>query len=127
MSEGVALTDADREPWLKSILQSISAHIEKDKSAVFACSALKKCYRDLLRVNKDVKFVMMHGPSELLASRLHNRKGHFFHPKLLENQLKILELPTDEADALMLDIPFKDVKSVCDLIIDSFHPQMSSG
>lgn len=63
MSRGIALTDADREPWLaliRSTADRICENKERDPSSapegldevngvVIACSALKKRYRDILR------------------------------------------------------------------------------
>ena len=46
MSEGIALTDADREGWLTTLGQLLQAH---PQGAVLTCSALKKAYRDRLR------------------------------------------------------------------------------
>ena len=46
MSQGVPLTDADREGWLTQLGQLLQARPE---GAVLTCSALKKAYRDRLR------------------------------------------------------------------------------
>ena len=44
MSNGIALTDADREPWLRRL----AAELARDEDVVLACSALKARYRALL-------------------------------------------------------------------------------
>jgi len=50
MSRGIPLTDKDREPWLERLRQLIEHCINAGMNAVFACSALKKAYRDRLQV-----------------------------------------------------------------------------
>ena len=44
MRNGVALTDADRDPWLSALRQRISGLIREDQSALITCSALKQSY-----------------------------------------------------------------------------------
>src|SRR5437660_1200712 len=59
MRSGEPLTDEDREPWLERLRDLIKRSLAANENAVLACSALKKKYRDLLRVNADVKFVFL--------------------------------------------------------------------
>lgn len=99
MHKGIPLTDEDRWPWLNAIRASI---VEKQATGtvhVYACSALKRVYRDILRQgDKDVTFVYLKGSPELLRERIKTRKGHFFDPALLQSQLDTLEPPgPDEA------------------------------
>jgi gluconokinase len=104
MHEGHPLTDEDRWPWLRSIRAAIEAKRAEGVDFVFACSALKAVYRDILRDgDKDVVFVYLHGTREVLAARLGSRKGHFFDPSLLQSQLDTLEPPTEE-EAVFVDI-----------------------
>ncbi len=46
MSQGIALTDADRDGWLDILGQQLQAH---PQGLVLTCSALKRSYRDRLR------------------------------------------------------------------------------
>jgi len=46
MASGVALTDADRMPWLRSIGQSLGA--PAPAGGVVSCSALRRNYRNML-------------------------------------------------------------------------------
>ncbi len=48
MSHGHPLTDEDRWPWLRAIAAEIDAMRARGESAVVACSALKRAYRDIL-------------------------------------------------------------------------------
>ena len=45
MKNGVALTDQDRMPWLKTIVSKCEHEIKIGNDLVIACSALKKSYR----------------------------------------------------------------------------------
>ena len=104
MHKGIPLTDDDRWPWLKAIRASIEAKLAKGETAVYACSALKHVYRDILRDgDKDVTFVYLKGTQELLKERIKTRKGHFFDPKLLQSQLDTLEPPGPD-EAIEVDI-----------------------
>src|SRR5579862_191816 len=101
MSQGHALTDADREPWLKAVRTAITECLSRGESRVFACSALKAQYRELLAVDDNVRFVYLKGTAALIGQRLADRRGHFFNPALLQSQLDTLEEPKD---ALVVDI-----------------------
>lgn len=104
MAAGIALTDSDRMPWLLAMHEAIEACQTRGEDHVFACSALKREYRQLLRANvADLRFIFLHGPPDLLAERLRRRRGHFFAPELLEDQLRTLETPAPD-EALTLDI-----------------------
>ena len=97
MNAGTALTDDDRWPWLDAVGKGFAA--AADDGLVMACSALRRAYRDRIRVAApDVVFVHLHGPLELLVSRAEARTDHFMPASLLESQLETLEaLGADEA------------------------------
>lgn len=104
MSAGVPLTDADRWPWLKALQAVMAKHLQQGETAVVACSALKKSYRDLLRqAGEGVYFVHLAGEFDLLWERISTRPGHFMPAHLLQTQLATLEPPTP-AEALILPI-----------------------
>lgn len=104
MHKGIPLTDDDRWPWLKAIRASIEEKKADGTTHVYACSALKRVYRDILRDgDKDVTFVYLKGTPELLKERIKTRKGHFFDPALLQSQLDTLEPPTAD-EAIEVDI-----------------------
>jgi gluconokinase len=105
MSSGQSLTDADRTPWLSSIANHATQTLEQDKSLVVACSALKKSYRDQLRlVPFDVRFVHLHAPQSVIAARQANRPGHFMPAGLLTSQYQTLEPTDNEPDVLSLSV-----------------------
>lgn len=99
MHRGIALTDADREPWLRALRECIDRTVEAGKDAVFGCSALKAAYRHVLADGRpEVRFVHLHGPEPLIAERLRHRVGHFMNPALLDSQFETLEWPEDAID-----------------------------
>ena len=48
MKAGIPLTDADRGPWLAAIGAWMDERLAASQSAVVACSALRRAYRDAL-------------------------------------------------------------------------------
>ncbi|VWC71013.1 thermoresistant gluconokinase [Burkholderia lata] len=94
MRHGTPLIDEDRWPWLQSIRTAIEDKQRTGSTAVFTCSSLKRSYRNALSCgNHDVRFIYLKGSLEVLRARLNDRRGHFFDPSLLENQLDTLEEP----------------------------------
>ena len=49
MRRGVALTDAERGPWLAALARLIGEALANDQSLVLGCSALKEAYRTRLK------------------------------------------------------------------------------
>jgi carbohydrate kinase (thermoresistant glucokinase family) len=104
MAAGTPLTDADRADWLDAIAGRLSG-LRFDEGMVVSCSALKRVYRDRLRVAaSDLQFVHLHGDHALLATRLAQRQGHYMPPALLISQLETLEIPSADESVLSLDI-----------------------
>lgn len=101
MSQGVALTDADRVPWLSAMRSAIQQWISQNRSAVLACSALKQAYRDELRVGPEVRFVYLRGNYDVVAEQLRMRHGHFATETILADQFATLEEPKA---AIVIDV-----------------------
>jgi gluconokinase len=102
MSEGIALNDTDRQPWLASIRDLIEKISARGSNAVIACSALKQSYRDVIAGDHSrVKIVYLKGNRELIAQRIAHRTNHFINKGLLESQFDVLEEPHD---AITVDI-----------------------
>jgi gluconokinase len=96
MAAGIALSDADRAPWLTQIWRFIAASLAADASVVLACSALKQVYRDRIMVDPHrVKIVYLKGSRELIRARIAQRKHHFMSKNLLDSQFDTLEEPRD--------------------------------
>jgi gluconokinase len=96
MASGIALTDADRAPWLASIRDLIATSLSRNANLVLACSALKQSYRDRIIVDGErVKIVYLKGSPDLIAARIAHRKHHFMSNNLLASQFETLEEPRD--------------------------------
>ena len=93
MRNGIALTDADREPWLETLHGLIAGWMADGKNAVLACSALKGAYREKLLISPEVHLVYLHAARPVLQRRLGARHGHFMTEKMLDSQLNTLEEP----------------------------------
>ncbi|WP_374314574.1 gluconokinase [Microbacterium sp.] len=103
MRAGTPLTDEDRMPWLALVAEAMVAAERRDGTAVVACSALRRTYRDSIRaIAPDAFFVQLDGSPELLAERIGARTDHFMPASLLTSQLALLEpLGRDEVGAVV--------------------------
>lgn len=119
MQSGVALTDKDREPWLRSLSSAVRNWIASERDVVLACSALRKWHRNALREGvpdrKSIRFVYLKGTYEEIDRRLRLRVGHFMPESLLESQFATLEEP-GASEALVVDFG-QAVASVVDSIV----------
>ena len=117
MRAGIPLTDADREPWLRSVGRWMDAETAMGRSAVVACSALKRAYRDLLldgRPSAVMAFLMV--SREELDRRLLARTGHFFPEKLLDSQLATLEPPQPDERVVTVTAETSPVRTAAKVI-----------
>jgi carbohydrate kinase (thermoresistant glucokinase family) len=105
MAAGHPLTDEDRWPWLRAIAEAIDAYRARGESAVVACSALRRAYRDILIGDrKDVRLVYLEGSEPVIADRIKARKGHFMPPELLHSQFETLEPPGPDEHPITVEI-----------------------
>ena len=102
MSQGIPLTDADREGWLETLGELLR---QSPNGAVLTCSALKKAYRDRLRAAAPgLGFIYLEIRPDEALRRVTARAGdHFFPVKLVDSQFATLESPVSEAGVLALD------------------------
>jgi len=104
MERGIPLDDAARAPWLADLAAIIRGYVEKGETAVIACSALKRRYRDQLRVNDNVCFIYLEGSYDLILERMQARRDHYMKATMLRSQFDALEAPdTTEALAVGID------------------------
>ncbi|SRR5258707_919008 len=126
MRSGVALTDADREPWLRSLNSAVRKWVADKRDVVLACSALRESYRKMLREGvsdrESVRFIYLKGTYEEIDKRLSIRAGHFMPESLLATQFAALEEP-DSSEAFMADAS-DPVAQVVDAIVTGL--QLSS-
>ena len=113
MTAGEPLDDKDRYPWLENVGEWLAGHRD---GGVVSCSALKRNYRDRLRMRcPRVEFLHLSGSPELIGGRLAARSGHFMPAALLRSQFDALEpLGADEAGATV------DAGHDMDAIVDAF-------
>jgi gluconokinase len=105
MRAGLPLTDDDRKPWLAAIDSWMDDILASGQSAVLACSALKRKYRDDLVGRREQAVMVFLTITEAQDQvRLQARKGHFFHEPLLASQFAALE-PPDPAEPRIYPIP----------------------
>jgi len=113
MSKGIPLTDADRWDWLTTLREEALRQLVDSGSqgVVLTCSALKRKYRDVIRVapyyshNVRLHFVYLHASEEVLIERVGARKGHYMGANMVKSQFGILEAPTaDETDVISVDV-----------------------
>ena len=104
MSSGIALTDADREPWLEAVRDYARDQAMRHATCVVACSALKRRYRELLGQAGAVFYVFLEGSFALIHGRMHEREGHFMPDALLQSQFDALDDPRDEPGVITVSI-----------------------
>jgi gluconokinase len=104
MRSGQPLTDEDRRPWLEQLRAQIERTLAAGENAVLACSALKRAYRDRLRVSEGVKFVFLRGDYALIEKQLRSRRGHFMNPELLQSQFDDLQEPRSAENVLTIEL-----------------------
>jgi gluconokinase len=104
MRSGHPLTDEDRWPWLDCLRKRIEQLLSAGENAVLACSALKRAYRDRLRVSDEVKFVFLRGDYALVEKQLRSRHGHFMNAALLQSQFDDLEEPQPDENVLTIEL-----------------------
>lgn len=103
MSAGIPLDDADRAGWLVRLGEELAKTVSAGDTAVLACSALKRRYRDTLRAAvSDVGFVYLELTPAEAAERVSHRPGHFMPATLIDSQFRDLEPPTGESHVLSL-------------------------
>ena len=113
MTRGIALTDADRLPWLHRIRRLIERCLADGVDAVITCSALKQSYREVLGSDaRQVRLVYLKGTPKLINARLGKRKGHFMPSSLLPSQFAALEEPRDAITIDVSDDPAQIVDNI---------------
>ncbi len=105
MSKGIPLDDEDRGPWLRRVRDAIASADRADRPSVVACSALTRRYRDQLTPSGTrVFFVQLITTSELIATRMRAREGHFMPVSLLSSQLSTFEPLASDEPGIVVDV-----------------------
>lgn len=107
MASGQPLTDADRWDWLIVLREAAVKALDESSGAIITCSALKRKYRDVMRIaaydhsDIQVHFVFLNVSETLLMERVRARQNHYMKDSMVRSQIQALELPTtDEVDVL---------------------------
>ncbi|EME50106.1 hypothetical protein DOTSEDRAFT_68843 [Dothistroma septosporum NZE10] len=112
MAAGQPLTDADRWDWLVTLreeaLKTLSA--PGTPGVIVTCSALKRKYRDVMRIasyhHSEVKvhFIFLRASEAVLMDRVKARQNHYMKDYMVHSQFESLEAPTeDESDVLAVE------------------------
>ncbi|KAI4097308.1 MAG: hypothetical protein LQ348_003810 [Seirophora lacunosa] len=110
MASDTPLTDNDRWDWLISLREAaVSRLTPSRKSAtkphdgvVVTCSALKRKYRDVMRIaayndhSTLVHFIYLRLDEETLMQRISGRQGHYMKSAMVRSQMAALEEPDVE-------------------------------
>lgn len=115
MAEGIPLTDADRDPWLKALHKRILQHRQNGENVILACSALKQSYRELLAdgfAKSEMRFVYLHALPSLIKERMESRHHPYMNPGMLDSQLAALEVPADAWPITVAGKPQQAVEEV---------------
>lgn len=110
MANGHPLTDADRWDWLILLREEAVKSLDESSGVIITCSALKRKYRDVMRIaaynNSDIRvhFVFLNVSESLLMDRVRARQNHYMKDSMVHSQIQSLETPTaDEVDVLSVD------------------------
>ncbi|KAK4560483.1 hypothetical protein LTR86_005680 [Recurvomyces mirabilis] len=123
MADGQPLTDADRWDWLILLREQSILTLSKPTSTsttttstpsgvIVTCSALKRKYRDVLRIatyhRPDIKvhFVFLQASESALMDRVRGRQNHYMKDYMVHSQFQSLEAPMEDElgnDVLAVD------------------------
>ncbi|KAL8746168.1 MAG: hypothetical protein Q9190_001779 [Brigantiaea leucoxantha] len=142
MSNNEPLTDNDRWDWLIALREAAASRLTPSRKSaakphdgvVVTCSALKRKYRDVIRIaayndNKTmVHFIYLRADAEVLMQRITNRKGHYMKSAMVQSQMAALEEPDVEEQgrdvlevdcgASLTEVQKKVVKTVREALAD---------
>ena len=117
MKAGIPLNDEDRWPWLRAIAAREDELLAVGQSAVVACSALKRAYRDVVVGGRaDTLLLYLRGSKALIAERINARKGHYMPPSLLDSQFATLEEPGADENPIIVDVGGTPEEEIADAL-----------
>ena len=104
MSQGIPLTDVQREPWVARIHQQLGEYQSQHQNCILAYSGLKQRHRKAIFSSYSNRLgVLLTAEQSLITERLAKRSGHFMSPQLLSSQIAEMEPFVDETPLLKLD------------------------
>ena len=94
MKKGISINKNDRLKWVKRVKKNLIRNTKIN--LVISFSGLIKAHRKMLiDENKINFFIFLKTTNKILKKRLIKRKGHFFNPILLSNQIKSFRISKD--------------------------------
>ncbi|KAJ8608608.1 hypothetical protein MRB53_039575 [Persea americana] len=133
MASGQPLNDEDRWDWLIQVREESIIRLNTSRGVVVTCSALKRKYRDVIRVatyhhpEVGVRFIYLNASEAVLKDRVKQRQDHYMKDNMVHSQFQSLEAPTvDENDILSVDASGDSVH-VQQLAIDVVNKAMADG
>jgi gluconokinase len=108
MSQGIALTDEQRAPWIERIYRQLNQFETQGKSCALAYSGLKQQHRQLIfsSYQHTVGILLNADKSDntIIEQRLQARSNHFMSPLLLSSQIAAMEPFANEITLLNLSL-----------------------
>jgi gluconokinase len=118
MRSGRPLDDSDRWPWLEVIGAWMDERTAVGQSAVVACSALARRYRQALLARRpQARIVFLELSREQAQMRCHVRHGHFFGAAMVASQFAELEPPEPDEDRVLVLPSNKPPEDLADDVI----------
>ncbi|MGW2045264.1 gluconokinase, GntK/IdnK-type [Streptomyces sp. NPDC001858] len=103
MERGDPLDDRSRSPWLAAIARRMRA-AGSEEGLVITCSALRRIYRELLRVARaDAFFVHLELGQDEATARVAGRESHYMPASLVPSQFEDLEPLQDDEVGMTVD------------------------
>ncbi|MFF4040228.1 gluconokinase, GntK/IdnK-type [Streptomyces sp. NPDC001816] len=103
MENRTPLDDRTRSPWLAALASRMRA-AGAEEGLVITCSALRRIYRELLRVARpDAFFVHLTIDRDEATSRVESRKSHYMPASLVSSQFEDLEPLEDDEAGMTVD------------------------
>lgn len=110
MAHDIPLTDIDRWDWLIALREAAAARLspsgwsatQAHDGVVVTCSALKRKYRDVIRIaaynnhSISVHFIYLRADEATLLARVLSRTGHYMKSAMVHSQMEALEEPDQE-------------------------------
>lgn len=117
MTAGHPLTDDMRWPWLNDLAVAVNGQRQLSVT-VFACSALRKIYRDYLRAAiPDLKIAYLEASDDMVLARLNGREGHYMPSSLLDSQFATLEVPQHATAVVSINQSVEDIVKALSAIV----------
>ena len=135
MADGQPLNDADRWDWLITLREEAVAALlarpawpARHAGVILTCSALKRKYRDVLRVaaynHPEIRlhFVFLSASEAALTERVRARRNHYMKGYMVRSQVESLQAPAeDEKDVFAVDADgaSEEVKRLARVAVES--------